>query len=250
MTTEITKILKGFKKFSENPYSDAIKFLKDYIEVEPTDEAHFELGKALFLNDEYDESIRYLNLSNHPKSDAYIGLDYYRKEDFPNAVRHFNEFLKRDENETIMSYLMISYEKLKDWRNAVITGERLLEIRPENKSVKLRMVDYHYSLREYEKSLAYIKELESRKLKCKKGLILFRLEKYDEAIKTVESIKTAEAYSLMAKSYLKLNNHAKAVSCAFKSYESSRDPEIILEFSDMYLESDFEPLRPVEVVDS
>ena len=55
MTTEITKILNGFKKFSENPYSDAIKFLKDYIEVEPTDEAHFELGKALFLNDEYDE---------------------------------------------------------------------------------------------------------------------------------------------------------------------------------------------------
>ena len=250
MTTEITKILNGFKKFSENPYSDAIKFLKDYIEVEPTDEAHFELGKALFLNDEYDESIRYLNLSNHPKSDAYIGLDYYRKEDFPNAVRHFNEFLKDYENETILSYLMLSYEKARDWRNAIITGERLLEIRPENKSVKLRMVDYHYSLREYEKSLAYIKELESRKLKCKKGLILFRLEKYDEAIKTVESIKTAEAYSLMAKSYLKLNNHAKAVSCAFKSYESSRDPEIILEFSDMYLESDFEPLRPVEVVDS
>ena len=43
----------------------------------------------------------------------------------------------------------------------------------------------------------------------------------------------------MAKSYLKLNKHAKAVSCAFKSYKSSRDPEIILEFSDMYLESDY-----------
>jgi len=239
MTTEITKILNGFKKFSENPYSDAIKFLKDYIEVEPTDEAHFELGKALFLNDEYDMSIKYLNLSNHPKSDAYIGLDYYRMRDFPNAVRHFNEFLKDYENETILSYLMISYEKLRDWRNAIITGERLLEIRPKNKSVKLRMVDYHYILREYEKSLSYINELESRKLRCKKGLVLFRLEQYDEAIKTLESLKTAEAYALMAKSYLKLNKHAKAVSCAFKSYESSRDPEIILEFSDMYLDSDY-----------
>ncbi|WP_292885822.1 lipopolysaccharide assembly protein LapB [Methanobrevibacter sp. UBA212] len=239
MTTEITKILNGFKKFSENPYSDAIKFLKDYIEVEPTDEAHFELGKALFLNDEYDESIKYLNLSNHPKSDAYIGLDFYRKEDFLNAIRHFNEFLKRDENETVLSYLMISYENTRDWRNAVLTGERLLEIRPENESVKLRMVDYHYSLREYEKSLAYINELESRKLRCKKGLVLFRLEQYDEAIKTLESLKTAEAYSLMAKSYLKLNKHAKALSCAFKSYKSSRDPEIILEFSDIYLDSDY-----------
>ena len=165
MTTEITEILNGFKKFSENPYSDAIKFLKDYIEVEPTDETHFELGKALFLNDEYDESIRYLKLSSNPKSDAYIGLDYYRMKDFPNAVRHFNDFLKDYENETILSYLMLSYEKLKDWRNAAITGERLLEIRPKNESVKLRMVDYHCSLREYEKSLSYINELESRKLK-------------------------------------------------------------------------------------
>ena len=154
MTTEITEILKGFKKFSENPYSDAIKFLKDYIEVEPTDEAHFELGKALFLNDEYDESIKYLKLSANPKSDAYLGLDFYRMRDFANAIRHFNEFLKDYENETILSYLMLSYEKARDWRNAVITGERLLEIRPENKSVKLRMVDYHCSLREYEKSLA------------------------------------------------------------------------------------------------
>ena len=239
MTTEITEILNGFKKFSENPYSDAIKFLKDYIEVEPTDEAYFELGKALFLNDEYDESIRYLKQSSNPKSDAYIGLDFYRMRDFPNAIRHFNEFLKGDDNETIMSYLMISYEKLKDWRNAVLTGERLLEIRPDNKSVKFRMVDYHCNLREYEKSLDYINELESRKLKFKKGLVLFRLKQYDEAIKTLESIKTAEAYSLMAKSYLKLNKHAKAVSCAFKSYESSKDPEIILEFSDMYLDSDY-----------
>ena len=239
MTTEITEILNGFKKFSENPYSDAIKFLKDYIEVEPTDEAYFELGKALFLNDEYDESIRYLKQSSNPKSDAYIGLDYYRMRDFANAVRHFNDFLKDYENETILSYLMLSYEKLKDWRNAAHTGERLLEIRPKNKSVKLRMVDCHYSLKEYEKSLAYINELESRKLRCKKGLVLFRLERYDEAIKTLESLKTAEAYALMAKSYLKLNKHAKAVSCAFKSYKSSRDPEIILEFSDIYLESDY-----------
>ncbi|MBE6501267.1 MAG: hypothetical protein E7Z79_02370 [Methanobrevibacter thaueri] len=239
MTTEITEILNGFKKFSENPYSDAIKFLKEYIEVEPTDEAYFELGKALFLNDEYDESIRYLKQSANPKSDAYIGLDFYRMSDFPNAIRHFNEFLKSDDNETIMSYLMISYEKLKDWRNAAITGERLLEIRPDNKSVKFRMVDYHCNLREYEKSLDYINELESRKLKFKKGLVLFRLKQYDEAIKTIESIKTAEAYSLMAKSYLKLNKHAKAVSCAFKSYESGKDPEIILEFSDMYLDSDY-----------
>ena len=60
MTTEITKILSGFKQFSENPYQDSINFLKEYIEVEPSSEAYFELGKALFLNGDYDESIQYL----------------------------------------------------------------------------------------------------------------------------------------------------------------------------------------------
>ena len=39
MTTEITKILSGFKQFSENPYQDSINFLKEYIEVEPSSEA-------------------------------------------------------------------------------------------------------------------------------------------------------------------------------------------------------------------
>ena len=223
MTTEITEILNGFKQFSENPYSDAIKFLKEYIEVEPTDEAYLELGKALFFNEEYDESISYLELTNDSRSDAYMGLDYLRKEDFPNAIKHFNEFLKNKENETILSYLMISYEKANDWRNAALTGERLLEIRPDNKSVKFRMVDYHYNLKEYEKSLGYINELKDKKLKCKKGLVLIKLERYDVAIQTLKSLKTAEAYSLMARAYLKQNKHAKAVSCAFKSYESSKD---------------------------
>ena len=52
MTTEITKILEGFKKYSENPYLDSINFLRDYIEVEPSSAAFFELGKALFFNGE------------------------------------------------------------------------------------------------------------------------------------------------------------------------------------------------------
>ena len=60
MTTEITKILNGFKQFSETPYEDSIKFLKEYLDVEQSDEAFFELGKALFLNEDYDESIEYL----------------------------------------------------------------------------------------------------------------------------------------------------------------------------------------------
>ena len=111
MTTEITKILQGFKQFSENPYLDSINFLKEYIEVEPSSEAFFELGKALFFNEEYDESIRCLKKSGDFRSNAYIGLDYYKNKDYPNAIMHFEKFLNENKNETILSYLMISYEK-------------------------------------------------------------------------------------------------------------------------------------------
>ena len=60
MTTEITRIIKGFKEFSEDPYQDTINFLKEYLEVEESDEALFELGKALFFQGDYEESMKYL----------------------------------------------------------------------------------------------------------------------------------------------------------------------------------------------
>ena len=89
MTTEITNILEGFKQFSENPYEDSVKFLREYVEVEPSSEAFFELGKALFLNGEYSESIKSLEKSDDSRSNAYLGLDYYRMNNYSNAIRHF-----------------------------------------------------------------------------------------------------------------------------------------------------------------
>ena len=79
MTTEITKIISGFKKFSENPYLDTINFLREYIEVEPSSEAFFELGKALFFNDDYDESIRCLERADDFRSNAYLGLNHSQR---------------------------------------------------------------------------------------------------------------------------------------------------------------------------
>ena len=47
MTTEITKILNGFKQFSETPYLDSINFLKEYIETEPGEIREIETDKVL-----------------------------------------------------------------------------------------------------------------------------------------------------------------------------------------------------------
>ena len=234
MTTEITKILSGFKQFSENPYQDSIKFLKEYIEVEPSDEAYFELGKALFLNGDYDESIQYLEMSDDFRKDAYLGLDYYRKQDFEIAAEHFETFLKQKQNETILTYLMLCHEENGAIENAVGCGESLLEINPKNDSIKERLIEYHFSLKQYRKSLDYINELNDRKYRYKKALALFYLERYDEAISEAKSLKTPEACMLIAKCYEKLNKPSKAVRYMYKSYEMDANIETLFEIADFH----------------
>lgn len=237
MTTKITEILNGFKEFSETPYEDSIKFLKEYLEVEPENkEAIFELGKALFFNANYDESIQYLSKTNDFKSDAYLGLNYYKKQDWQNAIKHFEKFLKENKNETILTYLMLSYEKNHDLENAVRCGEKLLIINPKNSTVKTRLSDYHFNLGEYEKSLNYINEIDDKKLNYKKGLILFELKRYEDAIDALKNIKTLDAYLLISKSYQNLNKKTKAARYLFKAYELTSDIETLLEISDIYAE--------------
>lgn len=234
MTTEITTIIKGFKQFSENPYLDTINFLKEYIEVEPSSEAFFELGKALFFNEEYDESVRYLKKSGDFKKDAYLGLDYFKMNDYTSAIVHFERFLKERENETVLSYLMLSYENSHDFKDAAKCGEMLLEIRPENDSVKVRLADIHFRAREYEKSLIYLNELDKRKLKYKKGLVLFKLKRYSEAIGELKSLRTLEAYRLMSRAYEKLGKPTKAVMCMQNAYKQDPKVETLLEIAELH----------------
>ena len=239
MTTEITKILEGFKKFSENPAKDSIKFLRQYIEFEPSEEACFELGKALFLNGDYEESIRWLEKTGNVKAEAYLGLDHYSMKDYPNAIRHFQKFLEEKTNETVLAYLMLAYEKNGKWRNAVECGERLLEINPNNYSVKIRLIDYHFSLREYEMSLHYLNELDCKKLKYKKGNVLFGLKRYEEAINELKNIKSLEAYKLISKCYEKMGKPRKAIIYLTKAYEREQDIEILFEISEISLKNGF-----------
>ena len=234
MTTEITKIIEGFKHFSENHYLDSINFLREYIEVEPSSEAFFELGKALFFNGDYEESIAYLNKSNDWRCDAYIGLNHFKTNNHESAIKHFRRFLKQKQNETILSYLMISYERIRDWKNAIICGEILLEINPENDSVKVHLADSHFKRREYERSLTYLNELDGMKYKYKKGLILFKLKRYTDAIDELKNLKTLDAYRLMSKSYEKLGKHAKAVMCMQNAYKRDYDVEILFEISEIH----------------
>ena len=246
MTTEITKIINGFKQFSENPYLDTINFLREYIKVEPSDEAFFELGKALFFNEDYGESIKCLERADDLRSSAYLGLNHYAMKDYENAISSFEEFSKENANETIMSYLMLSYEKTGNWQKAVRTGERLLDVNPDNRSVMARLIDCHFNLSEYQKSidcideltrtrdpLDYTDEIDYKKLKFKRGLALFKLKRYDEAISELKDIKSMEAYRLICKSYDKLDKPSRAIRYLWRIYERDQDIEILFEISEI-----------------
>jgi len=240
MTTEITTILKGFKEFSQTHYEDSIKFLKEYLEVEPeNNEALFELGKVLFLNGNYNESIEYLKKTNDFRADAYLGLDYYNLNDYPHAIKHFKEFIKENKNETILAYLMISYGKNSEWKNAIECGEELLEINHKNLSIKFYLIDYHFNLKEYENSLKYINELDDDKLRYKKGLVLFKLKRYEESIKELKNIKTIESYKLISKSYENLNKPGKAITFLLKVYKKDPNIEILFEISEIALKNEY-----------
>ena len=246
MTTEITKIINGFKQFSENPYLDTINFLREYIEVEESSEAFFELGKALFFTKDYDESIEYLQKSDDSRSDAYIGLNHFRRKDYEKAISYFERFSKEKANETVLNYLMLSYEKAGRWNDAVRTGEWLLEMNPSNRSVMVRLADCHFNGKEYQKSLNcidelkeqqkfpnYLYEIKDKDLKYKRGRALFKLKRYDETIEELKGIKSLEAYRLISKAYEKIGKPSRAIRYLWRIYERDPDIEILFEISEI-----------------
>lgn len=234
MTTEITRIIKGFKEFSENPYLDTINFLRDYLEVEQTSEAFFELGKALFFNEDWDESIECLEKTDDIRKDAYIGLVHYKKEDYKEAITHFEKFLREKENGTIRNYLLISYENVSDWKSAISCCETLLEKCPKNKSIKMHLIDCLFSDGQFERCLLHINGMNCKKLDIKKGLCLIGLGRYSEGITALEKVRTIESWEILSDIYEKLEKPSRAIRYLQKIYESSGDIEILFRISDMH----------------
>lgn len=134
---------------------------------------------------------------------------------------------------------MLAYEKNDNWKKAIDCGENLLEINPNNFSIKCHLIDYHFNLKDYEKSLIYINELGCKKLRYKKGLTLFKLKRYEEAIEELKNLKTIEAYKLISKSYQNLKKPGKAITYLLKVYEKDPNIEILFEISEISLKNGY-----------
>ena len=80
------------------------------------------------------------------------------------------------------------------------------------------------------------------------GLVLFKLKKYEEAIKKLKNIKTAESYRLMGECYEKLNKPSKAIRCLTKAYEKDSDIEILFEIAEITMKNNY-PQRTISILE-
>ena len=232
----------NFEELDSKTYEDLSKTANELLEVEHLDfDNRKYLAKVLFLLKRHDESIEQLEMAISKKSDdetqALIAINHFQNEDYENALKILDECLERDpENETLLSYAMMSYEFQKDYKNAIRCGNRILKCNSKNTSLINRLIDYHMELENYEMCLAYIGQIEYEDF-YKKASILYKAGRYEECIEESRKIRTAESYRLAGRSYHKLGNTVKAVKYLYRSYEKDSNINTLFEIAEIYFEA-------------
>ncbi|WP_410319988.1 tetratricopeptide repeat protein [Methanobrevibacter sp.] len=232
----------NFEELDSKTYEDYSKTANELLEVEHLDfENSKYLAKVLFLLKRHDESIEQLERALSQKSDdesiALIAVNHFQKGDYENSLKFLDECLERDpENQTLLSYAMMSYEFQNDYENAVRCGKRILKCNSKNISVINRLIDCHIELENYEKCLDYISQIEYED-SYKKASILHKAGRYEECIEESRKIQTVKSYRLAGMSYHKLGNTVKAVKYLYKSYEKDPNIDTLFEIAEIYFEA-------------
>ncbi|MDP3919772.1 MAG: tetratricopeptide repeat protein [Candidatus Omnitrophota bacterium] len=102
-------------------------------------------------------------LENYDKPEAYdgLGLAYYVKKDFPEAIRFFEKAIEKDAQEPAFhSHLALVYEAQEDYESAVKVLRRTIELAPKQATfrnnlgtVLAKMGAVEEAIREYEQTL-------------------------------------------------------------------------------------------------
>ena len=199
------------------------------------------LASALFCLGRYDESIEQFERMLSMKCDdketiACLAINHFQKQDYRTALEYLNRGLEIDpENRRMLSYRMLSYEYLGDFKGAVRCGERILEKNPKYEPAISHLIDCHLELGNYDECLDYISQMKYED-PCRKALILYRAKRFEECIMEAGKVKTAQSYRLTGKAYHRLGNEMKAVKYLYRSYEKDENVDILFEISDIYSE--------------
>jgi len=191
--------------------------LKILTKIQKTNDSETKLlfGKILTWQEEYDKAMKFLSdvEKNGSKAQKYeakkmIGYIYLWKNQKEDAKKIFEELLKINPNdEDIKESLLVIKGNIKP---VIKKYERLLAKNPKDKTIILKLAEYHHMAKEYKKALKYYKKyltLDPDKVEIYKkiGDIYFELKDYHKGFGAWEYYAnykgTKEAFYQLAQRY-------------------------------------------------
>lgn len=104
------------------------------------------------------EQITALETKNTPDTNSHVyynnlGLEYYRKKDYENAILFFKKSIDQDNNYVeAINNLGFVYYKNSDYENALKYVQKAIELDPERKTAYLNLADIYFELNQKEKA--------------------------------------------------------------------------------------------------
>lgn len=223
------------------PPEKMIECIDKAIKINPLPQYRIRKGEILFaIGEHYQETIDILKDvleedSCYKECYKIISLSYLELEDYPNALRYINLAILNSQDD---EYLYELKSKILKYLNkpdeALNVLLKFYENYPDDMEIEDNLALEYEKRGEHNKALSFInKSLLKEKTSDKyqgKATILFRLERYEDAInaaeKSLELEENGAAYYWMALAYGRLEQYSKALTAINKS--------ILLDGGDMW----------------
>lgn len=195
MVSKLDRLIEDYHSLEcEFDIDRSIEVCEKILKIDPTlIEYRVNLGSSYFNRKDYDKTIEIFTecMEKGNEKDTYnfmIALSYAKLNNMEKAF----EYIERiDDEEKYLKARMKIHMELKEYDDAIIYGDRALELNPENRFALRNMSDIYSELGDTERSMFYFCELANidPELKGMEIVWLFSLRKYDEMIETFEKYK-------------------------------------------------------------
>ena len=226
----------GSHLFLAGNYKEANEYFDAVIEIDPEDAEIWNMKASHYLFEEkYESAIKYIEKAikiNPNRADfwlniaqAYGGLSDYKK-----AIKCYDKSIKVEPNRMNWNQKGdIYYDNLKDYKNAIKCYDAALNMPPmlvKNSEIWQKKAEAFKKLNKEKKSEECSKKSQEYSAieSLQQGVILYNLEKFEEAIdffdKTIKSSpKNEEAWGNKGLSLLKLGKFEQSIFCFDKILE-------------------------------
>ncbi len=205
---------KGAYYDALNAYRKAIDIYPDFVEAyNNIGEIYSRLGETSQAISTY---MKALDIDRHYRILLNLGVEFYNKRDYPNALRYFLEclLLEADFIEGNF-YAAMAYFNVKDLHSAEKYFSKVIDIDKRHLKSNYLLSYINYEWKEYEKTLSYldnIRDIADDKVFMNKyyGFCYYHLGKYPEAIEHLQiALESSPRYAKFKKYLSKLTYENK-----------------------------------------